>query len=169
MFTLAEKTFLIKCYFRNGRKVNGIWIYSIDECIEDFRNNFSNAAFTHQQFTECLKRCVTNFREKGSIIQRNGGRPTICTEEIIAEASNIMHNESKTSVRHLSQQITLSYGTCQKLLHKDLNLYPYRLTSLPELLPQDIPARLSFCHWFLNTFNNNEDVLRMLFFTDEAW
>ena len=65
--------------------------------------------------------------------------------------------------------MNLSHGTCQKLLRKDLHFYPHRLTSVQELLPQDVPARLNFCQWVSNTFNNNEDVLKLSFFTDEAW
>jgi hypothetical protein len=33
----AER-FLIKSYFRNGLKVNGSWIYSVQNCLEELHN-----------------------------------------------------------------------------------------------------------------------------------
>jgi hypothetical protein len=51
-----------------------------------------------------------------------------------------VENEPKTSLRHLSQQVNLSVKTCRTTLKKDLHLYPYRMTSVPELLAGD-PAQ----------------------------
>ncbi|CAH1367790.1 unnamed protein product, partial [Tenebrio molitor] len=32
VFTLEQKTFFIESYFRNGLKVNGSWVYSVQNC-----------------------------------------------------------------------------------------------------------------------------------------
>jgi hypothetical protein len=44
VFTLEQKTFLIESYFRNrnGFKVNGSRIYSIQNCLEEFISEFPN-------------------------------------------------------------------------------------------------------------------------------
>jgi hypothetical protein len=42
LFTLEQKTFLIESYFRNGLKVNGSWIYSVQNCLEEFIAEFPN-------------------------------------------------------------------------------------------------------------------------------
>jgi hypothetical protein len=42
VFTLEQKTFLIENYFRNGLKVNGSWIYSVQNCLEEFIAEFPN-------------------------------------------------------------------------------------------------------------------------------
>jgi hypothetical protein len=57
-------------------------------------------------------------------------------------------------------------GTCQKILKEDLHLFPYRLTAVQELHVNDLPQRLNYCQWFLNTIA--DDVLEKTFFTDEA-
>jgi hypothetical protein len=78
-----------------------------------------------------------------------------------------MEDSPTTSIRHLSQQIDLSVGTCQKILKEDLHLFPYRLTAVQELHVNDLPQRLNYCQWFLNTIA--DDVLEKTFFTDEAY
>lgn len=169
VFSLEQKIFIIESYFRNGTKVDGVWTYSIEECMEEFHNEYPNDVFVRQQFVETLKRCLTRFRESGNVAAKGGGRPKKRTDEAIAEVTGIMQNEPHTSVRHLSQQVHLSIGTCHTIVRQDAHLYPYRLTAIQELLPHDIPERLHFCQWFLDVLNNNQEALRKTFFTDEAW
>jgi hypothetical protein len=54
-----------------------------------------------------------------------------------------------------------------KNLKEDLHLFPYRLTAVQELHVNDLPQRLNYCQWFLNTIP--DDVLEKTFFTDEAY
>jgi hypothetical protein len=42
VFTLQQKTFLIESYFCNGLKVNDSWIYSVQNCLEEFIAEFPN-------------------------------------------------------------------------------------------------------------------------------
>ncbi|RZC34585.1 HTH 24 domain containing protein, partial [Asbolus verrucosus] len=67
-----------------------------------------------------------------------------------------MENEPRTSIRRLAQQMDLSVGTCHAILRKDMHIYPYKITSVQELLPVDPPRRLEFCNWFLNGLNNDD-------------
>jgi hypothetical protein len=55
-----------------------------------------------------------------------------------------MQNDPHTSLRQLSQQTDLCVGTCHKLLRKDVQLYPYCMTVVPELLPGDLIQKLAF-------------------------
>ncbi|RZB38953.1 hypothetical protein BDFB_015247, partial [Asbolus verrucosus] len=71
-----------------------------------------------------------------------------------------MENELRTSIRRLAQQMDLSVGTCHPILHKDMHIYPYKITSVQQLLPVDHPRRLEFCNWFLNGLKNEDDTLR---------
>lgn len=171
-FTIEQKTFLIESYFRNGHRVNGEWVYSVELCLEEFRVQFPNAAVEYHIFKSCLTRCVQKFRETGSVLRKTGsGPPKKRTAEVIAQARDIMENEPGTSIRHLRQQLDtpLSLGSTHVLLHKDLNLYPYRVTMAHELLPIDYPKRLEFCNWILNKLVNNENFCDKIIFTDEAW
>jgi hypothetical protein len=77
--------------------------------------------------------------------------------------------QPNTSIRHLQQQVDLSYTTCQRILKQDLHLHPYRLQLVHELLPNDRPRRQQFCHWFMESFHNNGAILEKTFFSDESW
>jgi hypothetical protein len=70
-------------------------------------------------------------------------------------------------VRRLSQQVQLSTSTCHNILKKDIHLYPYRLQAVQQLLEADYLVRVEYCHWFLNTMNENS--LNWSFFSDESW
>lgn len=50
------------------------------------------------------------------------------TQEVVNAVWEIMENEPKTSLRHLSQQVKLSVETFRIILEKDLHLYLYRTT-----------------------------------------
>ncbi|RZC41778.1 hypothetical protein BDFB_014128, partial [Asbolus verrucosus] len=79
-----------------------------------------------------------------------------------------MDDGPRASLRVLSQSTGVSFGTCQKIVKKDLHLFPYRLTCVQELFEVDYPRRVTFCRWFLQNFYDN-DLLDKTFFTDEAW
>lgn len=168
VFTTAHKTFMIEAYFRTGALVNGIWQYSQRLCLDNFREHFPDFAVLEQDFYKCLAHSVSVFRETGSVTHKKGaGRPTIRTEELIADVRDRMEHDSTKSLKRLSQEIGASYGTCRTILKKDLNMYPYKMQSFQALLQTDHPRRLAYCQWFNNLMNN--DLLNLTFFSDEAW
>lgn len=174
MFSEAQKIFIVESFFRNGNKIGGVWNYSMHDCFDEFRTEFPDVAVTFHNFRTGSQYLIDKFRQTGSVQHKKGaGRPTKRSNEVIEEARQIMENNPSTSIRHLSQQIQqtdLCYSTCQTLLKKDLHLYPYRVTAIHELLPNDVPQRLNFCEWFLNNFQEeNSGAFEKTFFTDEAY
>ncbi|RZB40389.1 HTH 29 domain containing protein, partial [Asbolus verrucosus] len=122
VYSVEQKSFMIESYFRNGRKINDEWSYSIQDCLEEFRVEFPTVAVDYKQFRECLNYSVKLFRETGSIKRKDGsGRSKKRTPEIVDEVEVIMENQPKTSLRHLSQQVNLSVETCRTILKKDLH------------------------------------------------
>ncbi|RZC42259.1 DDE 3 domain containing protein [Asbolus verrucosus] len=79
----------------------------------------------------------------------------------------IMEAAPSSSLRHLSQQVHLSVGSCDTVTKKDLHLFPYRLTFVQELHENDFPQSTEFCQWVLGTFDDN--LPQTTFFTDEVW
>lgn len=168
VFSTEHKTFMIETYFRNGRKVDGQWLYSLGNCLEEFQNEFPNLEFDYDSFQHTVKHCVKVFRETGSVKRKEGsGRPKKRTVELVNNVRDIMDNAPGTSIRVLSQLTGVSYGTCLTVLKKDLHLFPYRMTCFQEILQVDHPRRITFCQWFLNNFDDN--LLDKTFFSDEAW
>jgi hypothetical protein len=55
------------------------------------------------------------------------------------EARQAMEEAPGTSIEHLSQQFGVSVGICHSIVKNDLHLFPYRLISVQELHPADLP------------------------------
>jgi hypothetical protein len=64
---LEQKTFLIESYFRDGLKVNGSWMYSFQNCLEEFIAEFLNVIVDRKIFEDNLSRYVKLFRETGGV------------------------------------------------------------------------------------------------------
>ncbi|KAJ8956038.1 hypothetical protein NQ318_006314 [Aromia moschata] len=64
---------------------------------------------------------------------------------------------------HASQQVDWSYTKCPRILKDGLELHPYCLQSIQEILRADEPLGRQFYQWFINHSNNDA------FFTEEAW
>jgi hypothetical protein len=60
-FTLEQKAFLIESYFLKGLKSS--WIYSIQNCLEEFIVEFPIVIVDRKTFEDNLSRCVKLFRE----------------------------------------------------------------------------------------------------------
>jgi hypothetical protein len=153
-FTEQHKVFMVMSYFRNGVKIDGVWQYSLALCMEEFGKEFTDIS-------------LKNFQENGSVRRKPGSdRPKKRTPEVIEEARQAMEEAPGTSIEHLSQQLGVSVGTCHSIVKKDLHLFAYRLTSVQELHPADLPQRLEYYQWFLNTLDVHLD---RTFYTDEAY
>ncbi|RZC32148.1 hypothetical protein BDFB_009023 [Asbolus verrucosus] len=69
------------------------------------------------------------------------------------------------SIRKLSQQIHLSFGTSHTILKKDLEMFPYKVQIYHKILPRDFVPRVNYCEFCIYIKN----ILDVTFFTDEAW
>jgi hypothetical protein len=69
---VEHKIFLIESYFRNDTKVEEVWIYSVQNCLEEFQAEFQNFAMDYMQFNKTLDTAVNVFRETGSVLRKPG-------------------------------------------------------------------------------------------------
>jgi ribosomal protein L31E len=70
---------------------------------------------------------VPNFSESGSIVKKNLGRSLVRIPEVLQNVRQSVEEHPSTSIRRLRQQVNLSYGICQKISKKDINLFPYKI------------------------------------------
>ncbi|RZC36015.1 hypothetical protein BDFB_015243, partial [Asbolus verrucosus] len=104
---------MVEAYLRNGRKVEGVWEYSISACIEEFRTEFPEMLFEYEKFQRTLDLCVSNFHETGKVARKKGsGNPKKRILTIIENVRQITEAAPSSSLRHLSEQVDLSVGTC---------------------------------------------------------
>lgn len=170
VFNGQQKRYMIEIYFRNGSKINGEWVYSIRDAYQDFALEFPDIAIPYDHFCTSIRRFVQLFRETGSVDRKKGsGRPSIRSEENVEAVRQLVEERPQLSVRHLHQELDLSYGTCRRILRHDLHLYPYRLQATHEILPVDKPKRQEFCQRFIDHFIVNNGGIEKIMFTDESW
>lgn len=141
VFTDLHNKFIVEAYFRSGiRNQNGIWDYSYQNCHQQFQEEFPNVEYTYDCFVQHVRRVIDRFRRTGSVVKgKSTGRPTVLTEEVVADISQRMDVSPKKSLRCLSAQTNLSVATCRKACKKFLHLHPYKITVTHELLPPDFP------------------------------
>lgn len=169
MLELQHKIFIIQSYYRTGQKLeNGDWVYSTNQCLHDFRQQFPNLPVTYAQLQKHIQACVIKFGETGAITRKpGGGAPRKRTANCIEDIRRRMDNSPKKSIAKLSQ-VHLSVGTCHTILKKDLKLFPYKIQAVSELKQEDFGTRTQYCQWFLH-YINNDNILDKCFFSDEAW
>jgi hypothetical protein len=92
--------------------VNGSWVYSVQNCLEEFIAEFLNVIVDWKTFEDNLSRCVKLFRETGGVYRRKtAGQPLKHTAAVIETAREIMQNAPHTSIRQLSQHSRLNLVT----------------------------------------------------------
>ena len=94
--------------------------------------------------------------------------PTVRTPENIESVRESVDETPKTSIRHRCQQLGFSYGSCRRMLVKDLKLRPYTVPVKHELTPGDMRKRVLMCDWFTGKVRENGAFLNDIWFTDEC-
>ena len=116
-----------------------------------------------------IKAINSKFNSAG-FVQRLSFRrsPTVRTPDKVAEIESIVEETPTKSVRKISSEVQLSYGTTRSIMKDDLSLHPYKPIVTQGLKADDFPTRLSYSNWFLSEYQQNPGFLRNLLFTDEA-
>jgi hypothetical protein len=83
---------------------------------------------------------VAKLRSVGTVGRKTGSGAPKKRTEIVANVAARMEQSPKKPLRRLDQEMDLSYATCHKILKHDLNLHPYKITVVQELLPRDFSA-----------------------------
>ena len=159
VLSIEERIFLVECVFRS----NGDYTEAVKQ---EFLERFPTTELPHRNTVRTLNR---KFRETGSVHDApRSGRPTILTEHKVNVALEAMTNSPTKSLRCLSQQVGISYGTAHAAVKKNMGLYSYRISCQHELKDVDFEKRLQYCLWFKRNLNE-DDVLVKTFFSVEAW
>jgi hypothetical protein len=114
---LAHKIFLLENYFRSGRLGNEQYVYSINQCMQEFGQQFPNLVTIYTQLVKPIRACVDKFRETGSVNRKPGsGAPRERTAVCIADDQRRMENLPKKSIVKLSQEVQLSVETYHTII-----------------------------------------------------
>lgn len=170
MFTPEHDAFILKAHYRSGaQNEDGTWTYSLQSCLHQFNENFPDANIPYKAFADRRSRIIKRFEGKNCICKgKSTGRPTVLTREVVDDIQQRLEQSPQKSLRKLSAQTGVSYGSCHKTAKKVLHLHPYKVTVVQQLHPLDYGKRVMYCNFFNRHLNDN-NTLDKSFFTDEAW
>jgi len=109
------------------------------------------------------------FAESGSIARRPYHRdPYVRVEATIAAVASSIQANPSVSTRELSAQIGVSRRSLQRIIHDDLNLFPYKIQITSKLNSLDLPIREQFCQKIIEMAEEDNNFINCLFMSDEA-
>ncbi len=98
------------------------------------------------------------------------GAPKKRTQRKVCEIQNIVQGDRRSSIREVSRQVGLSYGTVQKALHQDLNLNKKSARWVPHLLtPGQKVRRVAQCRAALQQLRSRVHPVDRVIAQDESW
>jgi hypothetical protein len=155
-----QNQFILEAYFRNGIDNDGVWAYSVEPCLDQFH-------YDDHCLRQKIKRTLERFRGTGSVVKsKSSGRPPVA-QDIEENIRERIEDNPNISLRRLALQSNVPLSTCHKVVKKNFKMHAYKINVYHELKPQDFEARVNYCHWFQQTFD--DDLLDLTIYSDEAW
>lgn len=105
-----------------------------------------------------IKEWTATFLATGSVQKRHGGGRRV-SEERVEDVRTAFTRSPRKSTRRASRELQMPRTTLQRVLHKRLRLYAYKVQILHEIKPQDRPQRQNFAADILERINQNNDFL----------
>lgn len=157
---VQTKIDIIRCYYSSGSSLT---------CA--LRMYKGERGLKHNPFTlTTMRRVIERFQETGSVCDRpRSGRPSLLTERegVVQEALKTTATAIGTSsTRRISSATNIPQSSVNRILKRQLKLYPYHLRRSHALLPADTQARLDFAAWFQN---QSDDFINNIIWSDECY
>lgn len=117
-----------------------------------------------------FRRLAANFEQTGSTSDKpHIGRPRSArSRENIDRVREDVMERPRTSTRKRSTQLTISRRSLQRILVKDLHLFPYKIQATHKILPVDLEKRLQYCNAMVNLENEIDEFWNKIIMSDEA-
>ncbi|KAF2345053.1 Protein of unknown function DUF4817 [Trinorchestia longiramus] len=139
---------------------------STTEVQRDYRNYFRTTTSPSKNTTKSVYR---KFTDTGNVNdkQRSGRLKSTRTEAVIERVSASVTDNPKASIRKRSTQLSISRSTLNRILKKDLKLYPYKIKLTQQLLPNDYHSRVNYSESFIRMCEDTS-FIETIIFSDEA-
>ena len=97
---------------------------SINETQRDFRIHFKTRISPTKN---TIKSVIRKFEETGAVNDKpkTGRTKSVRTEDLIKRVATDITNDTKTSIRKRSSQLSIFWSSIQRILKSDLKLIPY--------------------------------------------
>jgi len=137
----AQRAFAVKAFYKNGE--------SLAIAQREFRREFGIHRNRAVPSAHAIKTWIRNFEATGSTLKKKGGSvKTVSTPDNIAVVREAMERSPHRSARRHSVSLGLSEASVRRILHKDLNFFPYKIQVTHALHECDYVNRVHFCQTF---------------------
>lgn len=114
-----------------------------------------------------IQRWHDQFKKSGLVKSPNKGRKP--TANVTIEAvRKLFETKPKTSLREAERLLPISKSTIQRIVRKQLKMYPYKIQRLHALREADYGRREEFAVTMLGRIQADPDYLSNVFFSDES-
>ena len=166
MLSLQDKALLIKLFYKNGESATStLRKFRTTKAIKEKKGPISLSG---------ILKLVKRFEETGCLEDRpRSGRPSLGEERVTA-VQRVMEDmaagssKGSSSAREAGKILGMPESSIRRILHGILQMYPYKLQLLHDIMPADIAARESFAKWALTKLEHEPQWLFNVLWTDEA-
>ncbi|XP_076066935.1 uncharacterized protein LOC143040126 [Oratosquilla oratoria] len=158
-FSMEERTRIVELYFATKPPTL---------VQKRFRREHPEKKIPHRH---TITRLVEKFRNTGSVINNNKGhcgpKVTARTPANIKDVRDHLQQSPRKSTRRLSQEMGISRTSERRIIHSDLNLFPYKVQILQAQTEANKTERFEFGQTISERIENDPKLLDCLF-SDEA-
>ena len=156
VFSLQQRIVIVEAYLRTG---------SIKKTQQAFQEKYPEIKAPAKRSVQSL---VKKWHETVSVKNVKKQRPKLVqTPKVISNIQQRILRSPQKSTRRLSQQVSVSRTTCQRVL-KSLSMRANKVTCVHELKLLDKDKRLQYCRWLLSMVEEGRLDPLLYFMSDEA-
>lgn len=158
-YTICQRTKIVEFYFQNNNSIIG----TQRTYCKHFNVKKPPTAFM-------IRQLIKRFQEQGSVndLQRLGRPCQTRNKDVIERIRKSIEEDPETSTRRRSFQLSISRRSLQRILVKELKLFPYKIQMAQYLKQVDQQQRLTYALKFQEMARGNENFLQNLIMSDES-
>jgi hypothetical protein len=108
---------ILEAYFRNGIDNDGVWAYSVEPYLDQFRIRFPDYHCDEHCLRQKIRRTLERIQETGSVVKsKSSGRPPVA-QDIVEDIRERIEDNPNISLRRLAlQSKSTDLLLCSRLL-----------------------------------------------------
>ena len=152
-FSKEQKVLIVKLWYKFESPV---------EVRRKFCNEMGLRSLRDGPSRHAIYRIVHHFEHKFSVEKKNkgySGRSPLKTKDAnkIAEVQESVNQTPGKSIRQRSSELDVSRMSLQRILRRELDLFPYIISVRHVLTDHDRTRRRGMCQWTLDRMTDNPD------------
>ena len=115
-----------------------------------------------------LRSWLQSFRVRGTMADRpRSGRSSTSTNDVRRVEALFVSNP-RVSIRDVERELNIPRSTVQRILRATLSIFPYGISLLQQLLPNDYQRRIEFAQHCRREMKNDAGYMNRIVFSNEC-